>query len=282
LTKPRRVRTLAKRVLKTLKSRYTDAFCSFGPGDFARALRVLGTNYGDTLMVHCAYDAFAGFTGKPSDVITTLEEVIGGDGTLLMPSMPFTGTAVDYIRSGAVTDISRSPSRMGVVSEVFRRQTGTIRSVSATHPVLARGAEAERMVSGHEHASTPCGAHSPYAKLLEVNGKTLLLGTSIETMTFFHYLEEEFEHRLSASPLTSEFFAAPVRVNGEVLNIRTRLFEPRLSRRRRISIMLPQLERLNGISNHKVGRLRMSLIGTKAARDAFEAVLKQGLSFYDE
>jgi aminoglycoside 3-N-acetyltransferase len=196
--------------------------------------------------------------------------------------MPFTGTAIDYVRSGAVTDIARTPSRMGLISELFRRQQGTLRSISATHPVLARGARAAAMIAGHENAASPCGAHSPYARLLEAGGKSLLLGTSIETMTFFHYLEEEFEKRLPVSPLTSEFFAAEVRAGGKSVQVKTRLFEPRLSRKRRISTMLPELRRLNGISTARIGVVPVTLIEAAAARRAFEAIVNKGLSFYHE
>jgi aminoglycoside 3-N-acetyltransferase len=170
---------------------------------------------------------------------------------------------------------------MGLISELFRRQKGTLRSVHATHPVLARGARAAQMLAGHENAASPCGAGSPFARLLEANGKILLLGTSIETMTFFHYLEEEFEPRLAVSPLTSEFFTAEVRAEGKPVQVRTRLFEPSLSRRRRIDVMLPELRRLNGISAARAGVVPITLIEAAAARRAFESILNKGLSFYE-
>src|SRR5262245_32060083 len=166
---------------------------------FRKALQDLGVKHGDTLMVHSAYDSFHGFSGKPIEVLEMLEDLVALEGTLLMPSMPFTGTAVDYVRSGAITDIARTPSRMGLLTEIFRRQSGTIRIVSPPHPVLARGLQAVAMIQDHETAKSPCGAGSPFEKLLEASGKILFLGTSIETMTFFHYLEERFEDRLTVS-----------------------------------------------------------------------------------
>src|SRR5262245_10853751 len=179
---------------------------------FRKALQDLGVKHGDTIMVHSAYDSFRGFSGKPIEVLEMLEELVSLEGTLLMPSMPFTGTAVDYVRSGAVTDIARTPSHMGLLTEIFRSQSGTNRSVRPTHSVLALGVRCIAMIQDHTTAKSPCGAGSPFEKLLEADGKILFLGTSIETMTFFHYLEERFEDRLTVSPFTSEMFVGRVRL----------------------------------------------------------------------
>jgi aminoglycoside 3-N-acetyltransferase len=274
----------AKKTVKVLLrysySSYVDLFHAFKTETFRKALRDLGVLHGDTLLVHSAYDAFRGFSGKPTDVLQTLGELVGPDGTLLMPSIPFTGTAVDYVHSGAITDLARTPSRMGLLSEIFRRQVGTIRSVSPTHPVLARGARAQAMIKDHAIAKSPCGAGSPFEKLLEVNGKILFLGVSIESMTFFHYLEEKFENRLAVSPFTSEVFAIPVQVGGKRITVNTRLFNPQLSRRRRIEIMLPELRRMRAVQEGKIGVLPLSMVAATAARDAFVAILERKKNFY--
>jgi aminoglycoside 3-N-acetyltransferase len=275
---------LAKRFVKdrlrSLDRLYARNLYAFDAPSLGAALRGLGIAPGDVVMVHSAYDAFRGFAGKPTDVLAVLEDAVGPAGTILMPSLPFTGTAVDYVRSGAVTDIARTPSRMGLLTELFRRQKGTLRSVHPTHPVLARGARAAELVAGHESARTPCGAGSPFAKLLEADGKMLFLGVSIDSMTFFHFLEEQFEDRLRPSPFTSETFEAPVQRGGETVAVHTRLFDPVLSRRRDIGVMLPELRRLGGLHEAKVGLLPLSMVRAASTRDAFAAVLDDGKSFY--
>ena len=266
--------------LRSLNRLYARRLHPFDAAQLGAALRGLGIAPGDVVMVHSAYDAFRGFAGKPTDVLAVLEDAVGPGGTLLMPSLPFTGTAVDYVRSGAVTDLARTPSRMGLLSELFRRQKGTLRSAHPTHPVLTRGARAEELVAGHETARSPCGAGSPFAKLLEADGKILFLGVSIDSMTFFHFLEEHFEDRLRPSPFTGETFDAPVRRGGETVTVRTRLFDPALSRRRDIGVMLPELRRLGGLREAKVGLVPLLLVRAASARDAFAAALDKGKSFY--
>jgi aminoglycoside 3-N-acetyltransferase len=193
--------------------------------------------------------------------------------------MPFNGTAMDYVTSGKVTDIARTPSRMGMLTEVFRRQKGTLRSVHPTHPVLARGAKASTMLADHSRATTPCGAHSPFAKLLEEHGQILLLGTDIEAMTFFHYLEERFEDALKPSPFTSEVFEIPVKNDVETVTVKTRLFDAAMSRRRSTLPLLPELKRHRGCTSGRVGILQLLLIDAGAAEAAFARSLDKGLRF---
>lgn len=131
------------------------------------------------------------------------------------------------------------------------------------------------------HARSPCGQGSPFASLLDAKGKILFLGVDIRAMTFFHYLEERFEDQLVPSPLTTELFDASVRVAGRTLTIKTRLYEPELSRRRHVALLLPELRQLGGINETKVGLLPLTVVRCEAARDAFEAVLKSGKTFYD-
>src|SRR6516164_576404 len=160
-------------------------FHAFSPPDLTKALASLGVTTGDVVLVHAAYNEFIGFTGRPSDVLTSLQSAVSKSGTLLMPSMPFTGSAVDYVRSGQMFDVRRTPSQMGLVTEVFRRSSGTIRSLHPTHPVLAGGPKADELLRDHPLATTPCGQHSPYAKLADANAKIVLLGTGIGSMTYY-------------------------------------------------------------------------------------------------
>src|SRR5438552_9528297 len=85
-----------KRGLKRLARAYHQKFFAFTPADLQRALLQLGVLPGDVLMVHSAFDRFLGFHGGPVDVIRALQQVIGPGGTLMMPTIPFKGTAVEH------------------------------------------------------------------------------------------------------------------------------------------------------------------------------------------
>lgn len=277
----KKIKPRIKRLLYASRRTYVNGFYAFDMAELKDALHTMGVGQGQVILIHSSFDAFVGFKGKASDVIELLEELTGAEGTLLMPSLPFGGTALDYIKSGKVTDISRTPSRNGLLTELFRRQKGTLRSIHPTHPVLARGPHAESMLADHEHATTPCGEHSPFAKLMDEDGKILFLGTDIETMTFFHYLEERFENRLDCSPFTTEAFEVEFKAYGELKTVHMRLFDKDVSRRRSIVLLLSELQRMNGITGVRVGKLSILLVDAQIACKAFEACLDSGKSFYE-
>src|SRR2546429_4267019 len=139
-------------------------------------------------MVHSAFDRFSGFQSGPNAVIRVLLDAVGTTGTLVMPTIPFQGSAIDYARSDPVFDARHTMSRMGLITELFRRAPGVARSLHPTHSVAAWGCRAETLIAGHEQADTPCGRHTPYGRLLEHDGKILLAGVPANTMTFGYFV----------------------------------------------------------------------------------------------
>src|SRR5437867_2258583 len=118
-----------KRRLKQLVRAYHRMFFAFTPADLNSALRHLGVVPGDVLMVHSAFDRFLGFQGGPVDVIRALQEVVGAGGTLMMPTIPFRGTAVEYALSDPVFDVRQTVSRMGLISDVLPRARSLVRRI---------------------------------------------------------------------------------------------------------------------------------------------------------
>lgn len=254
----------------------------FTPADIGDALGVIGIRRGDSLLVHSSYDAFRGFRGKPSDVIVTLQEAVGPAGMVMMPTMPFTDAAVEYARSNPVLDVRRTPSRMGLLTEMFRRLPGVIRSPHPTHPVAIWGDEAGTVASEHYLARTPCGRGSPFEHLLKREGKILLLGTGIGVLTFYHFVEEELEHLLPSNPFTDELFSLKViDAAGAVFSCETRLFDPAVSRRRNLDRLTPELSRAGALRSHSVGKLDLTVLGAQAVLDATRRLAGTGAYVYE-
>jgi aminoglycoside N3'-acetyltransferase len=63
------------------------------------------------------------------------------------------------------------------------------------HPVAGWGRKAPAILDKHQLARSPCGESSPFHRLLEANGRILLAGVGIRSMTFFHCLEEILQPR---------------------------------------------------------------------------------------
>ena len=212
-------------------------------------------------MVHSSFDRFEGFRGSLGDALRVLQDAVGPDGGLLMPTFSFRGTAVEYARTQPLLDVRRTPSRMGFITEIFRRLPGVRRSLHPTHPVAGWGAKAVNLLDSHRFAPTPCGAGSPFQKLLEVDAWVLLLGVDVRSMTFFHYLEEELESRMPFSPFTRERFTLSVRdEKGETWPVSMRLYEPVVSRQRDVRLMVPYLKGRGFWREGRVGRLNGILL----------------------
>ena len=233
------VKKRLKRRLKSWRKGLTTAYArwvhGFAPAQLSAALKRVGVEAGDVLMVHSSFDRFAGFSGGVMDVVDALQQAVGPAGTLMMPTIPFAGSALEYVQSGRTFDVRRTPSMMGIVSELFRRSPGVVRSVHPTHSVAARGPGAEELLAGHHLAGTPCGAGSPWTRLLDVHGKILLLGTDIRAMTFFHACEELLEPHMPFSLFADERHVLRSKdEQGNLVPTTTRLFDPDVSSRRNL------------------------------------------------
>ena len=122
-----------------LKLGYIKTFRGYDFDQLLEALTSLGLRRSDVVMVHSAYSPYNGFQGSPDQIIAALREAIGPGGTLLMPSSTYVGSTEDFVKTAETFDVNRSFSSMGIISEIFRQQDGTIRSHNPAHPILASG-----------------------------------------------------------------------------------------------------------------------------------------------
>jgi aminoglycoside 3-N-acetyltransferase len=276
------LKTHAKKHIMAYRSQISNIFRSFTPDQLQEKIDGLGVFPGDAVLVHSSFDAFEGFQGKPTDVISAVQRLVGRRGAVMMPTMTFTGTAVDYARTNPVFDVARTPSRMGLVTELFRRSPEVIRSIHPTHPVAIWGADAELIASAHHLSATPCGAGTPFEALLKRQGKIILLGVDFSVLTFYHLLEEFLEEKLPLKPFTDEVFHMQSKTrDGKVLDTHCRLFEPTVSRRRNLSKMIPFLQQSKAWHEARVGGLKVIVVSAVAVDHAVRTMNEQGIHCYD-
>ena len=137
-----------------------------------KTLRAVGLGAGDTVMVHASWRQFYNYLGTPEDVIALLQRIIGPTGTLLMPC---------YGASREFFDVDKTPSHAGVLSEIFRRQPGVIRSKCTHFSVAAWGKNAASLVAQAQESRYGFDEKSPYYKLTQLKeAKLLFLGLGKE------------------------------------------------------------------------------------------------------
>lgn len=161
-------------------------------GELAEVLRMLGIERGDTLMVHSSGEALERLGWDLSGVIDLLFDYLGPHGTLAMPTHPKL-----FQRDGRVVyNLRRSPSTVGLITELFRRRAGVVRSRFPFSSAAASGPRAEDLTSGHARSFAPHDEQSPYARLAEVGGKVLLMGCPLNRMTILHVAEDALRESL--------------------------------------------------------------------------------------
>ena len=169
----------------------------------ASDLRGLGVERGGTLLVHASLSALGWVCGGPPAVVDALQTVLGPDGTLVMPthspgnmdpsdmgSPPVPESWYDTIREGmpAYRPAVTPTQGMGAVSECFRSCPGVTRSDHPQHSFAAWGEHAEFVTDDHR-LSHSLGEASPLARVYELDGEVLFLGTTHATNTSLHLAE---------------------------------------------------------------------------------------------
>jgi aminoglycoside N3'-acetyltransferase len=148
----------------------------------AGLLSRLNIEPGSVICVHSMLSAFGYLTGGPQTVFRAVQRAVPGC-TIMMPTFPFSGTAIDYFQSGAIYDPQQTPSQSGLLTDVFWRFPGAKRSLHPTHPCAALGPMADYLIDGSERAVTPFGDDSTYGRFSQLPNAVLLLlntnGTSI-------------------------------------------------------------------------------------------------------
>ncbi|MEA4888642.1 MAG: AAC(3) family N-acetyltransferase [Clostridiaceae bacterium] len=170
--------------------------------DILFSLDLLDIKQGDVLLVHSALSSMGQVEGGADAVIDALLEAVGPEGTIVMSTL--TGWAAPF-------DVRSSPSAVGLISETFRRRPQARRSLHPVHSVAAIGRQAEWITSGHELCATGCGAGTPYAKMIDLGGKVMLLGVDMDRNTIMHTLEE----MVSAPYLLTLDIPAPTYLPGQ-------------------------------------------------------------------
>ena len=278
---PGPLKTRLRRWQAATRLAWLERFHAFSEDELLAALRGLGVVPGDVLLVHASYARFAGFRGTAGSAIRTLQRAVTEDGALLMPTLPFSGTAVDFVASNPVTDLKRLPSHMGLLSDMFRRWPNVTRSIHPTHPVAGWGNRAAAALSEHATATTPCGEHSPYHKLLEADGKILLAGAGISTLAFYHCIEELLEPQLPVRPFTERVYELQVRdARGALHLIRSRLYDPTVSACRFGDPMIEPLKQRGYWRQTRVGRLSLVLLRAREVLETVEDMARAGVYCY--
>lgn len=154
----------------------------------------IGTDF-EILMVHGSVNHMLPmYTGTALDLVKMLIDFCGSDKTLVMPAFffgdPKIGNIQRTFKENPNYNLKRTPSQMGIMTELFRRTKGVIQSRHPVYRVSALGPLAKELTSGHEFATGPAGFGSPFEFMAEKNTMIIGIGKSFHVMTQVHHVDE--------------------------------------------------------------------------------------------
>ncbi|WP_328482620.1 AAC(3) family N-acetyltransferase [Streptomyces sp. NBC_00377] len=169
----------------------------------AAEVRALGVEPGEILLVHSSLSSLGWVCGGPVTVVRGLLDVLGPDGTLVVPTQsgdlsdpalwsnpPVPAQWWQRIRATmpAYDPLITPALGVGVIPETVRTWPGALRSAHPQTSFAALGARAAELVEGHA-PDCRLGERSPLARLEKAGARVLLLGAGYATCTSFHLAE---------------------------------------------------------------------------------------------
>jgi aminopeptidase-like protein/aminoglycoside N3'-acetyltransferase len=162
--------------------------------DLINGFRQIGLRPGDIVFFQVSHAAVgAAECGSsenevPELLYSAMREVIGSEGTMLVPTFSFS-----FCRNEDF-DIQTTPCIQGPWSssldflEYFRALPGVVRSADPIHSVSGLGPKAEELLS--RLPNTSFGEDCLHDRLLKSGGKICGIGVSLADAPFLHYVEE--------------------------------------------------------------------------------------------
>lgn len=176
--------------------------------DLANDLRRLGLDDGDIVLVHSSLRSLGYVEGGAATVIAALREVIGEQGTVVVPAQTANNCHPSRWKTTVGREVPRrswrqivegmannpfnpamTPSvNMGRVAEAVRTSRGATRSDHPQTSFAALGPAAAKITDAHAR-DCHLGENSSLARLVELHAKILLLGVGYAVCTAFHLAE---------------------------------------------------------------------------------------------
>ncbi|NLZ62220.1 MAG: AAC(3) family N-acetyltransferase [Lentisphaerae bacterium] len=135
--------------------------------ELSAALRELGLQRGDIVLLHSSFISLGEFEGGPEAVVEAFLHVLGPKGTLLAPVF----------------------GDLGILTSVVRQHPKAVVSTAPVGTLAAIGAKAKEICEDHWKAETAHGEGTPFLKLADLGGYVCLLGVDQDRNTTLHSAE---------------------------------------------------------------------------------------------
>ncbi len=140
-----------------------------------------GLKAGDKIIVHSSMQEVGRVAEGTKMIVQAMKEVITPAGMIMMP-------ALSDVTDDCRFYIAKSPSRVGLITELFRLSEGVKRSKHPTHSATAWGTGIDELLAGHEN-TTAMGIGNPFTKAAQAGADMIMIGCTLTTCTLVHAAE---------------------------------------------------------------------------------------------
>lgn len=200
--------------------------------EFVKVLTMkLGIKKGSVVFVHSSFD-FLNIDFSPNKLLTLLIDAVGEDGTLIFPAWHFNYRAEDYLKKDLIFDVKKSPTVMGLLPELARRNPKAYRSNHPTTSIVAIGKYAKELIEDHEKSIYPCGELSPYFKMMKYNALIIGIGVKAHFLSFVHCPEDVLQNEFPVRTRMDKVFVGKVKkADTEIIEVKTLVAHSNIAKR---------------------------------------------------
>ncbi len=250
--------------------------------EFEAALAQIDLDGYDTVFLHTSLRNIGKVKGGVKFMVNTLLDFVGLDyRTLLVSALPYRGSFADYLTTHKTFDVRTAPIAMGSINEAIAKHDGALRSVHPTHSVVAIGPRASEFVVGHSDAPTPFAASSPYYKFVQSRGCALLIGATLNNMTFVHVIEDMLGDAFPIAPYCSKSFRIScTNADGKTVDVTTRCHKRFWGIFRDTERLLPDMMSCGAVRRWPLGAGYITQVDAYKFVRRYLELLSQGRSIY--
>lgn len=142
----------------------------YGTRELIDVMKSMGLKEGANIFLHSSWSEFYNYTGTINEFIDAILDVIGQEGTLIMPAYPL------LRKESSIFDVRSTPTAAGLIAEAFRHYPGVKRSLNGQHSVCALGPMSDFLLNEHHLSETCWDEKSPYFRLAQIGAIVFSLG----------------------------------------------------------------------------------------------------------
>ena len=182
------------------KINISDNMKEFNAKRLVDGLKSLNIKNGDILLVHSSIDGLQSTSMQPNDVLQILRQMVGEEGTIVMPCFQKFKKSVRPDSSVSENESSDDVIEYryrdficwtGLLNSIFLMQPDTIRSYFPNNSLAAQGSHAKAMMEHNLEGDLPHGKNSAWEYCVNNHAKVLFLGLKADhCFTLIHTVED--------------------------------------------------------------------------------------------